>query len=511
MPNNQVTTSVGMNFPVAKLSRHWLFLSFLALYGALLLSQLNHGLASGDAHGIVRTTQTLVENHRLEVSRPPGHPTTEFYLFGAAGWILKQGFGHKFDDQTYLALQSLAALATLVVFYELLCRLGTKRWRALLATLCLAFSAQYFANAIDGEEFNFALLFLLISVRLLIVPPDSASALGRLFLSIFCFALATGCRPEIVFAGLIFPTYCLLHPKLGWKYAIATLPIQAATIFLIWLPVIFIGVKAPYTAGMNLRESILGGGYRLIFQCFTPPVFLLLCWILIRALRDCRKRIQDSFPGNFIFVASCIVVVIFFVVFFRHASKPAHVLVVVPFLLLLAMKHSNILLLGLTVATLIGCFVNIDIFQDRQLVRPFLVPGSYFQAAWQKPHYKLAYLRELPHQCEDRPTVIIANAAQWDVEYHLARGSFSAREEILADTNKPGLPAFFPRENDACILLPRDGAYETRLLENWKRKGYSFKMDALLYRTLFARYNVTASLTNSASLGDISFSLFSIK
>jgi hypothetical protein len=160
---------------------------------------------------------------------------------------------------------------------------------------------------------------------------------------------------------------------------------------------------------------------------------------------------------------------------------------------------------------LIGCFVSIDIFQDRQLVRPFLVPGSYFQAVSQKPYYKLAYLRELPRQCDDRPTVIIANAAPWDVEYHLARGNFSAREEILTNGIKPELPAFFPRENDTCILLPRDGAYEMRLLENWMSKGYSFKMDALLYRTLFARYNVTTSLTNSASLGDISFSLFSIK
>ncbi len=500
-----------MNFPAARLLRHWLFLSVLALYGAVLLSQLNDGLASGDAHGIVRTMQALVENHRFEVSRPPGHPTTEFYLFGAAAWILKQGFGHKFDDQTYLVFQSLAALATLVVFYELLCRLGTRRWRASLAAVCLAFSAQYFSNAIDGEEFDFALLFLLVSVRLLILPPDSASTGRRLPLSIFCFALATGCRPEIVFAGLIFPVYCLLHPKLGWKSAIATLPIQAAAIFLIWLPVIFIGVRPPYTAGMNLRESILGGGYRLIFQCFTPPVFLLLCWILIRALRDWRKRVHDSFPSNFVFVASCLVAVIFFVVFFRHASKAAHVLVVVPFLLLLAVELPSILLLSLTAATLIGCFVSIDIFRDRQLVRPFLVPGSYFQAVYQKPHYKLAYLRELPHQCEDRPTVIIANAAPWDFEYHLARGNFSAREKILTDAIKPDLPAFFPRENDTCVLLPRDGACETRLLENWKSKGYSFKMDALLYRTLFARYNVTASLTNSASLGDISFSLFSIK
>src|SRR5207245_3102405 len=126
-----------------------------------------------------------------------------------------------------------------------------------------------------------ALLFLLVSVRLLIVRPDSAWPRRRLLLSIFCFALATGCRPEIVFAGLIFPVYCLFHPKLGWKDAIASLPVQAAAILLIWLPVIFVGIRAPYTAGMSLRESILGGGYRLVFQCFTPLAFILFCWILV--------------------------------------------------------------------------------------------------------------------------------------------------------------------------------------------------------------------------------------
>lgn len=493
--------------------RHWPFAGFIALYAAVLLFQLQHGLASLDAHGIVAATRALIENYRVEVSRPPGHPTTEFYLFGAAGWLLKQGFGYKFDDQAYLVLQSLGALATLVVFYELVCRLGATRFRALLATICLAFSAQFFLNAIDGEEFNFALLFLLLAVRLLIFPPDSASRLSRLLLSILCFALATGCRPEIVFAGLIFPIYCLLHPKLGWKHAIGTLPVQAAAIFLVWLPVFFIGMRAPYTAGMNLRESILGGGYRLVFQCFTPPVFLLLCWVFVSALDNWRQRIARPFPNNFVFIASCLVPLIFFVVFFRHASKAAHLLVVLPFLLLLAVERSSPLLLGLTLATLIGCLVSIDIFKDRQLTRPFLVPGTYFQAVRQKPYYKLAYIRQLARQCENRPTAIIGNVYPWDVEYHLARGTFFGHEELVGKEKKPGLAAFFPRENaNGCIVLTRDAAYESRLLEDWQAKGYALKMDATLYRTLFARYDVTTVPRSSfAMVGDVSFSLFSIK
>ena len=512
MPSDQVATSVGMNFRGHKLARHWPFTSFIVLYGTLLLSQLQHGLASGDAHGIVRTAQALVENHRLEVSRPPGHPTTEFYLLGAAGWLLKHGFGCKFDDQTYLVFQSLGALAALVVFYELVCRLGATRWRALLAAVCLAFSAQYFLNAIDGEEFDFALLFLLLAVRLLILPPNFAPTLGRLSLSIFCFALATGCRPEIVFAAVIFPIYCVLHPKLRWKYAIATLPMQAAVIFAVWLPVLFVGIRAPYTAGMNLRESILGGGYRLVFQCFTPVVFLLLCWVLLSALAQLRKRIGCPFPNNFVFALSCLLPLIFFIVFFRHASKAAHVLVVLPFLLLLAVERSSsVLLLALAATTLIGCFVSVDIFRDRQLTRPFPVPGTYFQAVRQKPFYKLAYIHELVRQCEDRPTAIIGNVSPWDFEYHFARGNFFGHEELLGEGKNPELAAFFPREEVGCIVLTRDAAYEDRLLEDWQAKGYTLKMDATLYRTLFARYDVTAPRSSFVTVGDVSFTLFSNK
>jgi len=511
LPNHQVATSAGMNFRGFKLTGHWLFSSFLIFYGALLLSQLQHGLASGDAHGIVRTAQALVENHRLEVSRPPGHPTTEFYLLGAAGWILKRGFGCKFDDQAYLIFQLLGALATLVVFYELVCRLGAARWRALLAAMCLAFSAQYFLNAIDGEEFNFALLFLMLAIRLLILPPDLVPPFGRLCLSILFFALATGCRPEILFAVVIFPIYCVLHPKLGWKYAVATLPMQAAAIFAIWLPVLWIGLRAPYTAGMNVQESVLGGGYRLVFQCFTPPVFLLLCWILVSALGCVRQRIRHSFPDNFVFTVSCLVPLIFFIVFFRHASKAGHVLVVLPFLLLLVVECSNVLLVALTAATLVGCFVSVDIFKDRQLTHPFLVPGTYFQAVRAKPYYKLAYIRELVRRCETRPTAIIGNVWPWDFEYHLVRGNLFGRKELLGEGKKPELVAFFPRADDGCLVLTRDVAYENRLLEDWQAKGYALKMDATLYRTLFARYNVTAPQSRFAIVGGVSFTLFSIK
>ena len=166
------------------LSRHGAFIAFVVVYAAVLAFQFDHGLASGDGHGIVRSVQALLDNGHWEVSRPPGHPTTEWYLFGAVGWILQKGFGIEFGDKVYLVCQGLGALAALLVFYELLLRFGATRVRALLGVVCLAFSPQFFFNAVDGEEFVFGILFLLIAVRILIASSTGAR-IGRLSLSIF--------------------------------------------------------------------------------------------------------------------------------------------------------------------------------------------------------------------------------------------------------------------------------------------------------------------------------------
>ncbi|MEY2481298.1 MAG: hypothetical protein QOI04_2225 [Verrucomicrobiota bacterium] len=490
--------------------RHRLFIGFIIFYAAVVLFQLPHGLASLDAHGIVAATRSLLENHRVEISRPPGHPTTEFYIFGTVGWFLQKCGGLKFDDAAYLVSQSLAALATLVLFYELVLRAGAERRQALLAVICLAFSAQYFQHAVDGEEFIFALFFILLAVRLLIVPANQPVSFGRMFMSILSFALATGCRPEVLFAGVMFPVGCALHPKLGWKWAVASLVSLALAIGVVWLPIIFHGVRWPYQSGMSSRESILGGGYKLIFQSFTLPVFVLLCWIWLGAAIKVRDRMRQPFPTNFLFAVSCLLPLIFFALFFRYATKPAYILITLPFFLLLALERAKAVLVVLTALTLLGVFVSVDIFKDRQLTRPFLTSGTYFAAVHAKPYYKLGYLRELERQCDGAPAVIIGNAWPWDFEYHLTRGTFFAREEVMSSTDGQSIPAFFPGEKNACLLLPRDAAFQTQLLEGWQAKGYALKMDAELYRVQFAKYDVTAPVSNSAKVGPLSFTLFPV-
>jgi len=213
---------------------------------------------------------------------------------------------------------------------------------------------------------------------------------------------------------------------------------------------------------------------------------------------------------SFVFTISYIVPLIFVAVFFLHPSKAAHLLVALPFILLLAASRSLALVLALAFFTLTGSIVNIDIFKDRQLVRPFLTAGSYFQTVRQKPYYKLSYLRKLLNQCDNRPAAIIGNAWPWDFEYHIDRGTLPVREKDLHGQIKRDIPAFFST-GDRCIFLPPDAAYENALLEEWQQKGYAMKIDAKLYRTLFARYDIRSAFSSTtADVGGVSFNLFHI-
>jgi hypothetical protein len=154
--------------------------------------------------------------------------------------------------------------------------------------------------------------------------------------------------------------------------------------------------------------------------------------------------------------------------------------------------------------------VNVDIFKDRQLVRPFFVPGTYFQAAHQKPYYRLNYIRKLFDQCENRPAVIIGNAWPWDFEYHVEHSNLPLHEKDFHGEIKKDLPAFLS-SGEHCIFLPPEAAYENALLAEWQRKGYAMKMDAKLYRTLFARYDVRSGVSSAtADVGGVPFNLFRI-
>ncbi|MFL6594342.1 MAG: hypothetical protein ACJ8HQ_02760 [Chthoniobacterales bacterium] len=449
-------------------------------YVAILISQVNHGVATLDAHGIIGAVQRWIAGHEFPISRPPGHPTTELYLFPTVAWVLHL-FGYTFGDRAYLLAQTCGAIAALVVFYDLLRALDVSPGRAGVAVAALALSAQFFANAVDGEEFDLAVFFVLLAVRLLVAAQPVNNT--RLFLSALSFALATGCRPEIIFAGIIYPIYliCIRAETRRVLWVVFAVP---ATLILVWLPMIIHGMHPPLGAGVTVRDAILAGGYKLLFQAFGLPVFLLLLFVLARALWNWRAESTGAFPQKFARLLACTIPLLFFALFFRYPTKPAHVLFALPFLLIAA-AESPVILLAIAVLTFADDFVRIDIFRDRHLTSPYLASGGALAAVHQKPFYRLAYLRELRAQCEDRPCVVVGDVWRWDIEYHIQRGSFPAVEKVDAGG---AIPQFVPATAPQCTIVPRGVAFAPAELRDWRSRDVVVKMDAVLYQTAFARY-----------------------
>jgi glycosyltransferase involved in cell wall biosynthesis len=490
------------------LRTHWLFLAVMAGYAALVIPQLDRGLASGDGHFVLATARELADHHHVTFSRPPGHPTTEFYLYGGIGFLLRSLFDQPLSDTLYLWLQFSAGLIMAVVFYEWLGKLGTSPWKAACAVCCLVFSAQFLNNTMDGEEFVIAILLLVAALRFLTPGEHGSVSLTKICVSMLCYALAVGCRPELLFVGLIYPIYFWFVPELGWKRYLKVLPVQIGFLALVWLPILLsVGLVAPWGAGMNWKQAILGGGYKLTFQCFTLPAFVLFCWTLISAARTWKGQPHARRPANFILPACWFIAVVYIILFFTYAAKPGYALVIVPFCVLLAAQQSPALLAALAICTLLGLCVSIDIFHDRRLTAPHLKPGVYSEITRTKPFYKQEYLNRLSLQCGQGPTAIIADVCEWDVEYHLARGTFQVERRVVPNGTS-SVPIFaFPHSQ--CLLLTADVASHTELLQNLHTQGFSITMDRMPYRRNFEKYDIHAPDSKSATIAGVPITLFS--
>jgi hypothetical protein len=489
------------------LQRHGLFIAIVAGYSAVAIPQLNHGLASLDAHGVVTAIRNWADFHRVTLSHPPGHPTTEIYLYGAIGLALRVMFDKPFTDTLYMWLQFSVGIATAFVFYEWLCKLRFSPGRAAGALFCLVFSEQYLNHTIDGEEFVVAVLFLMAAIRVLTVGEHEVVSLTRIYISMLLFALADGCRAELLPIGVIYPIYFYSRPELGLKRYLKVLPVQIGLVVLIWLPTwLSIGFVAPYPSGLSWKLAILGGCYKLLFQCFTLPVFLLFCWTLLSEAKKMRRDLREPFPMNFILPACWVIAVMYCFLFFGFALKPAYVFVIMPFCLLLAARQSKALLISLVVCTLLGLFINIDIFKDRRLTALHFKPGVYFEATRPKPFYKLPYLNGLSSLCGEKPTAIIGDVWPWDVEYNVARRSFQVEKRVVEDVNAD-VPIFaFPQGH--CLLLTLDEANRSALLQKLHAQGFSIIMDRFLYRRLFEKYDVRSTDENSAIIGGVPVALY---
>jgi hypothetical protein len=328
-----------MTFKEVKNNYTLLFLAIILIYSAYTVPFLSSGLISDDAHGVINCVNKLVNHGTYAPSRPPGHPSSEIYLFLPLSLILKTAFNKPFDWFVYNCVQYIGGIFTLVIFFILMKQLTTDRIRLAFATLTLALSTGYFRNSIDGEEFIFAMGCLLAAIYLTI-KPSAIVAKGNYSIWVpILLALGTGFRPELIFSiGCFYAVLFFLRPhKNGF---IKNIFLQLIFILLVWLPVLWghSGLQPPFPLEQNFLSRLESTTYKLLFSAFSLPVFIVLCFIFFNGVRKLYyDRQLLKFSNLFFLYLSIAVIVINFAEFFT--TQENLIIFLSPYHFLLSLAH----------------------------------------------------------------------------------------------------------------------------------------------------------------------------
>jgi hypothetical protein len=487
----------------ARLASHGWAIAVLLGFTALVLPTVGDGTGSFDSHDIIRSVRGLLDRHEIIISRPPGHPVSEIYLLGSAGWLLEHAFGGRFAETAFLSLQWLAAVITGAIFYGWLVRGSGSRLGATLALICLLLSPQFFQQTVDGDEFIFGLLFLLGAVSLLDLAGGSVPRWGRLTGSIVLFALATGCRPEFVLCGaVLFPLQLILWRIRDWRTWVGTAGAVIVVVTIVWLPILLShGLPKPLDMGLTLKDAILAWGYKLVFVCFGFPTSLALLATLLAVGHVVYHRRDPARPGDpTASIAMLLLALLFVGVFVFLPGKPAYALSSLPFLLWLTARWLRpAVLVGLAALTLANACVGIDVFVGRKLSAPYLTPGAVASALGGKAAHQLPYLQGLVKVPVGPKSAVLGGAWSWACAYHAERGGFPATAHPLPID---GPTPYALHGSPDHLFLPRESIWWTNQIHQLHLAGYEIVVDRLVWRTVYARYAVNQTVGDTATIGD---------
>jgi len=479
--------------------------SVLVTFTALVLPTVGGGVGSWDSHKIQVAVRALLDRGLVMLSRPPGHPTTEFYLFGGLGRLLeKTGFG-TFNVTIFLTLQWAVAVALGGVFYGWLRRSGIAPLRAALAVFALMFSPQFLDQAVNGEEILFGMLFVWGALFILARDPEMPLRGRRMAAAVGLFALAIGCRAEYVLCAAIFLPLALIQRGVrAWRAWLLTAAGAALAVALVWLPVLPViwrdGSRAGDVADILGAPVLLIWGYKVLFHSFGFPVSLVFAVSGLLALGGLVAAIRARRTCEWTVLGAVLVVAVFLGLFLFQPGKPAYVLVCLPFLLWLTARRHVGWLLTVGVLTAIGACVGLDIFKERRLVAPHFVAGAYRAALDGKPVSQRGYLEALSKIEVARKSAIVGDAWSWVYEYHLERGTWRGAAK---DFGRRRGRAYVPAGGVERVLLPREVTFVPGVLRRFHEEGYEIVMDRTLWRTIYARYELVAPTQDRVMLGDI--------
>lgn len=311
-----------------------LFLFFLNLLARIPFLFAGYGREE-DAWGQALTAKTTWESGIYEVSRLPGHPLYEILL--ALLWPLNHSYFF------FNFLSALVSSLSVVFFYLIL-----KNWNkenAIPLALSFGFIPVFFIAGVYTIDYNFACLFILISLHQL--------QKNNLVMAGILLGIATGFRISSI--AFVLP-WLFLAPgkkdfsfllKLGLSSVLMALVSFSAPIYTYGLEVLDFH-KPPYSSWAKIA-------FKLSFGIWGLLLFSFLSLGLMKFLLS--KSWKNKSSGNYNF-ALIIIIIFQLLVFFRLPFKSEFMIPALAFILVwIGDSFSAKWLRALPYVTILSCFL----------------------------------------------------------------------------------------------------------------------------------------------------------
>ena len=485
----------------------------LLLYCILTLPHLNKGLSALDAHGTIAAIERILDGQGYYPSRPPGHPATEVFLYLPVAYLLEIN-GIDFNWLVYNILQWLGGLSCLIAFYCLLRKVNPSIKLICIGMLSFICCHLFIINSIDGAEFNWGLSCLFLALLYIIKSFRSKPSKTKsyvIFSAIFV-AFSTGFRQEFVFFFVIYPILFHIHPQLQFKEIIKCGLITFLVGMIIWLPVFIYNsftipmpMPMPETGLRELRNRILGGGYKLIFLGLTLPVTIVIIGWIFRIFETHRKFLQSDKEIIFLYASVSVVSVLFTSLYFVYPYKPDFILLIIPLLILLGVSINwKNELYWLAAGTMASLAFHIDIFKDRVLVFPHTETSLYWKGILEKPHHKADRLQKEIGLVKGKSKKVLLITELWSSDY--AYLIDSQQVGLRKHTQPPFPPSNFniylmPDNNSSILLASRRAIEELETLSKYADDDYEICINKRFLRSFFFKYNIRFPIGDRIQIG----------
>ena len=491
------------------------FIFFVCIfYCFLTFPWLNKGLSSLDANGVIHSANTLISNGHYVPSRPPGHPSYEFYLLYPVGKIVGSFFNSKLliTSTIYNTFQFLFGIGVLLSFYQLLRLLGLNKINSSWGVLSFCLSPIFLINSFDGDEVNQALLCFLLSFACFIQALNKFNQPFKKWILIASalLAIATGFRQEFIFTFILFPIFFYLHPNCTFWHFLKYVPVQLIFGFIIWCPVLFynnFSLPLPMPILENdplsdLKNKLLAGTYRLVFQGFTLPISILFTMVGFVLYKKFKDFAELDICQKFTLLVTGVIIPMYLVLYYTYPFKVIFVIITLPLVIISCfyLIKSRILTIFLLVFGFISIFYNIEVTKNREVVLPYIDASIYSKAVANKSFFKSRKLDENLIYDFPNEAIVIFDLWPWDL-------NFMVNENIIENSSDKFLYSY-KDDSKALFIANRQILDESDLLLKHQMDGKLIFIKKELFSSYFYRYSPGNVTSNIMNIGELQFHLF---